>query len=67
MSQQTIDHIVNPNGTIIEIHDHERGQPNGVVTLDANGKVVQTFNGYAIQLASPDGNGSLVDFVLRHI
>ena len=67
MAQQIIDHIVNPDGTIIEIHDHERGQPNGVATLDANGKVVQTFNGYATQLASPDGNGTLVDFVLRHI
>ena len=39
MSQQIIDHIVNPDGTIIEIHDHGRGQPNGVALLNNQKKL----------------------------
>ena len=66
MPQKIINHIVNPDGTIIELHDHERGQANGVALLNAQSKNAQTFNGYAVQLASPDGEGSIVDFIMRN-
>ena len=44
-----------PDGTTIELHDYERGQPNGVATLDANGKVEQDWNNliYATQIPAP--------------
>ena len=60
MSQKIMDHVVQPDGTIIEIHDHARGQPNGVATLNAQGKLVQPFSSiYAIDLPSPNGVDSL--------
>lgn len=44
-----------PDQTELPIHDWQRGQPNGVATLNANKKVVQDVNGvlYARQLYAP--------------
>lgn len=48
--------LMQPDGTIIELHDHGRGQPNGVATLDANSKIEQDWEGliYATQISAPE-------------
>lgn len=66
MPQKIMTHIVQPDGSVLEIHDHGRGQANGVATLNAQGKLAQTFNGYASQLPSPDNNeDSLMVFIVK--
>lgn len=44
-----------PNHTVVPIHDWQRGQPNGIATLNANGKTVQEFSSlpYAQQAPAP--------------
>ena len=44
-----------PDQTVLLIHDWQRGQPNGIATLNANSETVQDFNGllYAQQLPAP--------------
>lgn len=50
-----INRVQMPDQTAIPIHDWQRGQPNGLATLNANNKVVQTFNGlnFAAQIPAP--------------
>jgi hypothetical protein len=69
METKIQDHFVMPDGvTEIDIHDYARGQAHGVATLDENGKLVQDFAvEYAVDLPSPTGSGSLVDYVLSFI
>ena len=56
MQTDMINRVLMPDQTELPIHDWQRGQPNGVATLNANKKVVQDFsNGvlYARQLYAP--------------
>lgn len=55
MQTDTINRALMPDYTELPIHDWQRGQPNGVATLNANKEVVQDFNGvlYAQQLSAP--------------
>ena len=60
MAQRMINHIVQPDGTTLEIHDYARGQPNGVATLSAQGKLIQSLASvYATDLPSPNGIDNL--------
>ena len=47
-----------PDQMVLPIHDWQRGQPNGIATLNANKEIVQDFNGllYAQQLPVPPYN-----------
>ncbi len=66
MSQKIMTHVVRPDGTIIEVHDHGRGLPNGVATLNAQGTLEQSFASeliYANNYPSPDGIGNLVSWI----
>lgn len=61
-------HVVLPDWTTIDIHDHGRGQANGVATLNAQGKLVQDPAAnylFAESYPSPDGVGTLVDWTYR--
>lgn len=55
MQTDMINRVLMPDQTELPIHDWQRGQPNGVATLNANKEVVQDFNGvrYARQLYAP--------------
>lgn len=56
MQTDMINRALMPDQTELPIHDWQRGQPNGVATLNANKKVVQDFNNgvlYARQLSAP--------------
>lgn len=55
MRTDMINRVQMPDQTSVPIHDWQRGQPNGVATLNANSKTVQEFNGfaYAQQLPAP--------------
>ena len=56
MQTDMINRVLMPDQTELTIHDWQRGQPNGVATLNANKKVVQDFNNgvlYARQLYAP--------------
>ena len=55
MQTDTINRIQMPDQTALPIHDWQRGQPNGVATLDTNSELVQEFRGliYAQQLPAP--------------
>lgn len=64
---EVIDHIVMPDQSVLEIHDHGRGQPYGIATLDENGKLEQLFSGYADKYPSSDSDLSLVGYILNYI
>lgn len=64
---ETIDHIVMPDQSVLEIHDHGRGQPCGIATLDENGNLQQEFSGYADEYPSPINSVNLVDYLLTYI
>lgn len=55
MQTEMINRVLMPDQMELPIHDWQRGQPNGVATLNANKEVVQDFNGvlYAQQLYAP--------------
>lgn len=55
MQTDMINRVQMLDQTVLPIHDWQRGQPNGVATLDANSKIPQEFSGliYAQQLPAP--------------
>lgn len=55
MQTDRINRVQMPDQTALPIHDWQRGQPNGVATLDVNSETVQEFKGllYAQQLPAP--------------
>ena len=55
MQIDMISRVQMPDQTVLPIHDWQRGQPNGIATLNANSETVQDFNGllYAQQLPAP--------------
>lgn len=55
MQTDMMNRVQMPDRTVLPIHDWQRGQPNGVATLDANSKIPQEFSGpiYAQQLPAP--------------
>lgn len=68
MEQKIMTHVVQPNGIIIEIHDHARGQPNGVATLNAQGALEQALESeYAIDFPSPNGVDSLAVWAYKQL
>lgn len=64
---EVIDHIVMPDQSVLEIHDHGRGQPYGIATLDENGVLQQEFSGYADEYSSPIANLSLIEYLTAYI
>lgn len=50
-----INRILNPDQTIVELHDWGRGKPNGIATTNANNKLVQQWDNlnYATQIKAP--------------
>lgn len=64
---EMIDHIVMPDQSVLEIHDHGRGQPYGIATLDENGALQQNFSGYADEYPSPTVDLSLIEYILDYI
>ena len=55
MQTDMMNRVQMPDQTVLPIHDWQRGQPNGVATLNANKEIVQEFSGllYAQQLPAP--------------
>ena len=55
MQTDMMNRVQMPDQTVLPIHDWQRGQPNGIATLNANKEIVQEFNGllYAQQLPAP--------------
>lgn len=55
MQTDMINRVQMPDQTVLPIHDWQRGQPNGIATLNKNKKTEQEFNGaaYARQLPAP--------------
>ena len=55
MQTDMMNRVQMPDRTVLPIHDWQRGQPNGVATLDANSKIPQEFIGliYAQHLSAP--------------
>ena len=54
MQTDTINRIQMPDRTALPIHDWQRGQPNGVATLNADSNIVQEFKAlYAQQFPAP--------------
>ena len=55
MQTDMMNRVQMPDQTALPIHDWQRGQPNGIATLNANSETVQDFNGllYAQQLPAP--------------
>lgn len=67
MQTDMINRVQMPDQTVIPLHDWQRGQPNGIATLDNNSEVEQEFNGllYARQLPAPppySGTYNLVEW-----
>lgn len=60
-----INRVLMPDQTELPIHDWQRGQPNGVATLNANKELVQDFTGllYASPLPAPPPYGSTYNLV----
>lgn len=65
MQTDMINRVLMPDQTELPIHDWQRGQPNGVATLNANKEVVQGFSGvlYAQQLSAPPPYSSTYNLV----
>ena len=54
MQIDVIDHVQMPDQTVVPLQDWQRGQPNGVATLNMNSKLVQSISmTYARQLPAP--------------
>lgn len=55
MQTDMINRVLMPDQTELPIHDWQRGQPNGVATLNADKELVQDFTGlfYASPLSAP--------------
>ena len=55
MQTDMINRVQMPDQTVLPIHDWQRGQPNGIATLNKNKETVQDFNGgaYARQYPAP--------------
>lgn len=55
MQTDMINRVLMPDQTELPIHDWQRGQPNGVATLNANKELVQDFTGlpYATPFPAP--------------
>ena len=54
MQTDMMNRVQMPDQTVLPIHDWQRGQPNGVATLNANSETVQEFSTlYAQQLPAP--------------
>lgn len=64
---EMIDHIVMPDQSVLEIHDHDRGKPYGIATLDENGALEQEFSGYADEYPSPIANTNLIEYLVDYI
>ena len=62
-----IDHIFLPDQSLVEIHDHGRGKPCGIATLNENNRLEQMFSGYADEYPSPIEDMSLLDYVFYYI
>lgn len=54
------------NGTIVNLRDYGRGQPNGVATLDENGGLVANELDVTL-IPAPDNSGSLYAWILSVI
>ena len=54
MQTDMINRVQMPDRTVVPLQDWQRGQPNGVATLNANSELVQEFNAlYAQQFPAP--------------
>ena len=55
MQTDMMNRVQTPDQTVLPTHEWQRGQPNGIATLNANSETVQDFNGllYAQQLPAP--------------
>lgn len=54
MKTDMINRVQMPDRTELPIHDWQRGQPNGVVTLNENSEIEQEFRlPYAQQIPAP--------------
>ena len=54
MKTDMINRVQMPNRMELPIHDWQRGQPNGVATLNANSEIEQAFSlPYAQQIPAP--------------
>lgn len=65
MQTDMINRVLMPDQTELPIHDWQRGQPNGVATLNANKELVQDFTGvlYATPLPAPPPYGATYNLV----
>lgn len=64
MQTDMINRVLMPDQTELPIRDWQRGQPNGVATLNADKKVAQGFDLlYARQLPAPPPYGSTYNLV----
>lgn len=54
MKTDMINRVQMPDRSVLPIHDWQRGQPNGVVTLNENSKIEQEISfPYAQQIPAP--------------
>lgn len=65
MQIEMMNRVQMPDQTVVPLQDWQRGQPNGVATLDTNSKMVQTINGfpYARQLPAPPPYSNIYNLV----
>ena len=56
MQTDMINRVQMPDRMELPIHDWQRGQPNGVATLNVNSKIVQEFSesSYAQHIPAPE-------------
>lgn len=55
MQTDMINRVQMPDRTELPLHDWQRGQPNGVATLNANSEIEQEFSlPYAQQIPAPE-------------
>lgn len=54
MKTDMINRVQMPDRRVLPIHDWQRGQPNGIVTLNENSEIEQEFSlPYAQQIPAP--------------
>ena len=65
MQIEMMNRVQMPDQTVVPLQDWQRGQPNGVATLDTNSKVAQEFNEfiYARQLPAPPPYSNIYNLV----
>ena len=64
MQTDMMNRVQMPDQTALPIHDWQRGQPNGIATLNANSETVQEFNAlYAQQLPAPSSYSNTYNLV----